>query len=70
MHFLGLEGKPQCISDYPDAYSGWNAFSSFGSHVSVIGILFYFSGFWVIENLWEKLTRFELLDNQEMVKSK
>ncbi len=66
INFLGLEGIPRGISDYPDAYSGWNAFSSFSSHVSVIGIFcFFFTDFWVIENPREKLTRFELLDNQE-----
>jgi heme/copper-type cytochrome/quinol oxidase subunit 1 len=33
MHFLCLEGIPRRISDYSDAYSGWNAFSSLGLHV-------------------------------------
>jgi cytochrome c oxidase subunit 1 len=42
MYFLGLEGIPRRISDYADAYSGWNAFSRFGSHVSVIGIFCFF----------------------------
>jgi cytochrome c oxidase subunit 1 len=42
MHFLGMAGMPRCIPNYPDAYVGWNAFSSFGSYVSVIGIFCFF----------------------------
>ncbi len=60
MHFLGLAGMPRRISDYPDAFAGWNMVASIGSYISYgatllfIFILFQtlFAGKRVGNNYW------------------
>jgi cytochrome c oxidase subunit 1 len=59
MHFLGLSGMPRRIPDYPDAYAGWNALSSFGSYISVVGIRRFFVVVYMFQNIysmWEMET--------------
>ncbi|WP_180897516.1 cytochrome c oxidase subunit I [Martelella soudanensis] len=43
-HFLGLSGMPRRYIDYPDAFAGWNAVSSYGSYISAVGVLIFLFG--------------------------
>jgi cytochrome c oxidase subunit I len=47
MHFLGLAGMPRRIPDYPDSFAFWNSFATFGSYVSIIGLLIFFYGIFI-----------------------
>lgn len=41
MHFLGLNGMPRRISDYPDGYAAWNYYMTYGSILTVISVFLF-----------------------------
>jgi heme/copper-type cytochrome/quinol oxidase subunit 1 len=43
MHWLGLNGMPRRIPDYPTAFAAWNIICSYGSYISVASLLAFFA---------------------------
>jgi cytochrome c oxidase subunit 1 len=43
MHFLGIAGMPRRVPDYPDTFAFWNYVASFGSYISVAGLVVFFT---------------------------
>jgi len=61
-HFLGLQGQPRRISDYPDAFTGWNVVSSYGSIISVIATVMFLIILYLLLVSGKCLTRNGLLN--------
>jgi cytochrome c oxidase subunit 1 len=40
-HFLGLQGMPRRIPDYPDAFHYWNQISSYGAYLVGCSTVFF-----------------------------
>lgn len=41
LHFAGMHGYPRKYVDYPDVYSAWNVYASFGRMLSVFSLLLF-----------------------------
>lgn len=83
MHFLGIAGMPRRISDYPDAFSLFNKWSSLGSLITLIGLIAFILAIYPgimkfinnrifsrIRNRWEKLKKVRWLDKYVKMRDK
>lgn len=52
---------PRRIPDYPDAFAGWNAISSFGSLISIISVILF--AYVIYDQLVNGLTNKQLSTN-------
>jgi cytochrome c oxidase subunit 1 len=58
MHFLGLQGMPRRIPDYPDAFAGWNYVASIGAYIAFASTLFF-----VGSVVWAFIKKKQVADN-------
>ena len=59
MHFLGLDGMPRRINDYPDAFAYWNNVATMGYGIMALGMLFFF-----VNVVWSLMAGKKAPDNQ------
>lgn len=55
-HWLGINGIPRRIPDYPDSYYGWNAISSIGSTSAIVSL------FWFLYIVYDQLVSNRLIN--------
>jgi cytochrome c oxidase subunit 1 len=48
MHFLGIAGMPRRIPDFPDVFLFWNKVCSLGSAISVVGLVIFLYGVFIM----------------------
>ena len=63
-HFLGLQGMPRRISDYADAFAGWNMVSSIGSLISVIATIYFLNILYLQLTIGNKTSKYVWLTSE------